>query len=330
MTLLVTKLFYTTLLFYDKGTNMSQSKRILKILQMLFDNQSINSDRLSDYFETDKRSIQRDIKLLKEFFGDRLYQPSRGEYILQDSENLYSFIQNEQNSNNLKAFFEFITLFDDKLLSFFDQDEFPMIKQIRRESKIYYHIHEKPIEILNSSFLDDIKEAISQRRYVNLTFCEIKPRDLEMVKPLKIVFAEGNWYLAVVTKNYKFNYGFKFFRINFVTHLKLLPQTFQREIEAEKFIEDFQSLFQNYKDRNYEVTLRIDAMIARYFRVKKHLKSQRIIETKENGDMIMTYQINNDMELLPLIKKWLPYIKVLSPKSLDDRIKKDVAHYLKT
>ncbi len=308
---------------------MSQSQRILTILQMLFDKQIINSDKLSNYFDTDKRSIQRDIKLLKEFFKDKLYQPKRGEYILQDSEHLYSFIQNVQNSNNLKAFFEFITLFDDKLLSFFDQEQFPMIKQIRRESRVYYHILEKPIESLKSDFLDDIKKAISQRQYANLSFQEIQKRDLEMIKPIKIVFADGNWYLASITKNYKSNNGFKFFRINFITDFRLLPQTFQREIEAEKFIENFQSLFQNYKSNAYEVKLRIDAKVSRYFLVKKHLKSQRIIEKKENDDLIITYQINDEMEVIPLIKKWLPYLKVLSPKTLDDRIKKEIEQYLK-
>lgn len=307
---------------------MTQSQRILEMISLLSLGQTLCGEKMSRHFETDKRTIQRDMKLLKEFFKDKLYQPKRGCYILQDGENLYSFIKNTTKTDNLKSFFEFITLFDDKLLSFFDQDEFPMIKQIRRESKVYYRILEKPIEELQNPFLEQMKEAISARRYADVTLKEIKEKNLVMIKPLKIVFAEGNWYLASITKNYKVNYGFKFFRINFITDFKLLPQTFQRDIEAEKFIEDFQSLFQNYKTPNYEVTLRIDAQVGRYFKVKKHFKSQRVIETKENGDLIVTYQINNEMEILPMIKKWLPHIRVLSPKSLDDKIKENLRHYL--
>jgi len=307
---------------------MTQSQRILEMISMLSRKQTICNKEMSSIFETDKRTIQRDMKILKEFFKEKLYQPNRGCYILQDSENLYSFIQNSAQTNNLKSFFEFITLFDDNLLSFFNQEEFPMIKEIRRESKVYYHILEKPIEELNNPFLDLIKEAIAMRRYIDVTLTEIKPKNLEMVKPIKIVFAEGNWYLASITKNYKTNYGFKFLRINFITDLKLHSQTFQREIEAQKFIEDFQSLFQNYKSTNYEVTLRIDAKVSRYFKVKKHLKSQKIIETKQNGDIIVTYQINNEMEIVPMIKKWIPHIRVLSPKTLDDRIKDEIRQYM--
>ena len=307
---------------------MRQAQRILEIISMLSKKQTLCNEEMSSHFETDKRTIQRDMKLLKEFFKEKLYQPKRGCYILQESENLYNFIQNSTKTGNLKSFFEFITLFDDKQLSFFDQEEFPMIKEIRRESKLLYHILEKPIEALKNPFLEQIKEAITMCRYADVTLTEIDRKDLKMIKPLKIVFAEGNWYLASITKNYQTNYGFKFFRINFITDFKLHAQTFQREIEADEFIKNFQSLFQNYKTPNYEVTVRINAEVSRYFKVKKHFKSQKITETKENGDIIVSYQINNEMEIIPMIKKWLPHIRVISPKSLDDRIKDEIRQYM--
>ncbi len=307
---------------------MSQAQRILIIIQMLLNKQTINSKKLSHYFNTNQRSIQRDIQLIKEFFKDKLYQPKRGEYILQDNASLYSFIQNKQNNGNLKDFFEFITLFDDKLLKFFNQKQFPIIKQIQKETSITYHILQKPIESLKTPFLSQIKQAIYQRRYANLSYKEIKLRDFESIKPIKIVFAEGNWYLASITNNYKLNHGFKFFRINFITNFQLLQKTFHRNIEATNFIKNFQSLFQDYKTPFYEVKLQADAKIARHFQVKKYLKSQKILEKKENGNLIITYTINNDMEIIPLIKKWLPYLKVLSPKTIDAKIKRDIKLYI--
>ncbi len=35
------------------------------------------------------------------------------------------------------------------------------------------------------------------------------------------------------------------------------------------------------------------------------------------------------MEILPLIKYWLPFIKVISPASLDETVKSDLENYLK-
>ena len=35
------------------------------------------------------------------------------------------------------------------------------------------------------------------------------------------------------------------------------------------------------------------------------------------------------MEILPIVKYWLPHIKVLEPKWIDDIVKKDLEKYLK-
>ena len=307
---------------------MTQSERILSMLQMLSEGKRICTVQTAEQFGTDKRTLQRDMTLLKKYLKSRLHTPVRGCYELTNTTDPGGYLLALQNSDDIRPFFEFISLFDDRLFSLFDQETFPVIKQIRRETKVLYHILGNPIERLESPWLAQIKEAIMQRRYADVTFHETKRRDLHEIKPIKIVFAEGNWYLAALTANYKANGGFKFIRINFITGFKLLPNTFQRQLEAEKFIENFRSLFQDYITPSYEVRLAVDASIARYFKVKQFFKTQRIEEEKSDGDLIVSYRINNEMELLPFIKKWLPHIRILSPDSLKKRMKEDILRYL--
>lgn len=304
---------------------MNQAQRILKILDILHKETDICTYRFCEIFDIDTRTMQRDMKLLRDSLGDKLICVRRGCYALQNKSDLFAYLK---DGADLKSFFEFIALFDEEQLKIFDQEQFPIIKQIKQDVKKHYHILQKPIESLKSPHLSLMKEAISQKRYANLTLKEIDKKELQEIKPQKIIFAEGNWYLAAMTKNYQLNYGFKFFRINFITDFKLLPQTFHTDVEAQKFIEDFQSLFQNYKTKTYEVKLEVDAQVARYFKVKKHLKSQQIIEKKPDGNLILTYQINNEMEIIPLIKKWIPHLRVVSPKELDDHIKDEIKQYL--
>ena len=45
--------------------------------------------------------------------------------------------------------------------------------------------------------------------------------------------------------------------------------------------------------------------------------------------MEINIKITHDMEILPLIKYWLPYIKVISPSSLDQAVKSDLEGCLK-
>jgi len=306
---------------------MNQAQRILDILTLLQKQESLSIQSLADRYETNSRTLQRDFHLLKETLGDKLISPQRGHYALAGRSDLFEYLK----KSDLRAFFEFIALFDEEQLKIFDAKEFPIIKAVKRDVKQHYHITDRPIEELTSKHLPAIKEAISATRRATLTYTDRDTitRTYEKVKPIKIVFAEGNWYLAAITQEEQ-NGGFKFLRINFIEAFELLPESFHRDIEAEEFIKNFQSLFQNYKAPLFEVTLLVDTHIARYFKVKKHLKSQQIIEEKENGDLIMTYQISNDMELLPLVKKWLPHIRILTPTSLANTLQQQLETYLKT
>jgi len=54
-------------------------------------------------------------------------------------------------------------------------------------------------------------------------------------------------------------------------------------------------------------------IVKRYFEVKKFLPSQKVIK-KKNENLILSYTINNDEEIILLAKRWLPYMKILSPE----------------
>jgi len=306
---------------------MNQAQRVLEILKLL-KTQEICTHKLSEHFETDKRTIQRDIKILKEFLEDELISTKKGYYKVLNHSCIQALISEQKETKELKEFFEFIALFDDKTLEIFDADEFSFIKQIKKETNRLYHICENPIEKLTlNKMLEDIKNSIKYKRYIDLVYCEEKDRDFIDVKPLKIVYAKGNWYLASITKNYKTNNGFKFFRINFIKTILPKSQTFHRDISAEDFIKDFQSLFQSYSKPKYEVKIEVDKTVKRHFHVKKHLSSQKKID-EIDGNLILSYNINDDMEIIPIIKAWMPYLKVISPISLKNKIEKDIKKYL--
>jgi len=43
--------------------------------------------------------------------------------------------------------------------------------------------------------------------------------------------------------------------------------------------------------------------------------------------MNINIKITDDMEIIPLIKYWIPHLKVLEPKSLDEKILSDLEQY---
>ena len=57
-------------------------------------------------------------------------------------------------------------------------------------------------------------------------------------------------------------------------------------------------------------------------------KSQRLKEFDSNGNMIVTLDITNEKEIIPIVKYWLPNIKVLKPIGLNKKIQEDVKKFL--
>ena len=142
----------------------------------------------------------------------------------------------------------------------------------------------------------------------------------------RIIYASGNWYIAIHDSNWEKKYNL--LRINFIKSLKVESKTFHRDIEIEKAINNFQSLFSKPDSEPFEVIVEVSSKIMRHFKHKKHLKSQKIIEESKRG-LKISYKVTDSLVIIPLIKQWMPYIKVISPKSIKEQISKDAKLFLK-
>jgi predicted DNA-binding transcriptional regulator YafY len=308
---------------------MTQELRILQIISSLSDYKPLCLDELTLCFDTSMRTIQRDMSVIKKFLGSSLISPQRGCYQLLDTNIFANFLNSSDKSLQLKEFFEFLAIFDTQAIKFIDDEKFAFFHKIKKESSKVYSIFDSPIEELkNTKFLEDIKSSIINRQYCDIVYDEKEPILLEDLEPQKILYAKNNWYLAVVSKDsFQENGGFKRLRINFIEDFKLKSKTFHSNLQAQEFIKNMQSLFEMYDSPKYEARVRVDYKVSRYFKVKRFLTSQKIESVEENGDLILSFSINNDMELIPLIKIWLPHLKVISPKRLDEKIKEQIALY---
>jgi predicted DNA-binding transcriptional regulator YafY len=146
-------------------------------------------------------------------------------------------------------------------------------------------------------------------------------------KPIKILYAEHNWYLVAMT-NDEINNGLKFLRINFIKDLKERSNQFKRDPEVLDFLKyRMQSLFSSYKEPHFEVKILGTKDVARHFRYKKFLPSQRMVE-REDGTFLLTYEVNNKHEIFRLVKRWLPHLVIYSPAWLKEEFDKLVQSYI--
>ena len=312
---------------------MSRKVDIFEFLEYINKNETISTNDAAEYFGVHPRTIKRLIDDIEQKYGYRAYKVGKGRYsfITRDSLNKLipsSFIPSSQEQDDFEKLVDLLVMADERLLRFLNIEP-KVLEKLKSKYAEVYKLHSSPFEDFNNSeLLPKIKNAIKNRKKVNILYDPDEKISIQNAKPVKIVFAEGNWYLAVVTKD-EVNNGFKFLRINFIKKFEELPEQFQKDYDAERFVENFQTLFSAYKEPSFDVKVVVNKEVARHFRKKKFLKSQQII--KDTGDLTIQYTITNENEILLLAKRWLPHMRIIEPKSLQqkllDLVKKFLSDY---
>ena len=281
------------------------------------------------YVKVGQRSLQKDIAYIKRYLGKNLHHTENG-YQLMKQDNLDDFFQD--NHEKIRKFFHAISLIDSSVFGENFKKYKPLLESIQVQQKEVYLFLENPFENLKQLGLKkELEEYIKKRNYINIYYHTDREFFFKRVQAYKIIYANENWYLAVrTTEDYEINSGFRLLRLNFIqkiTKCTFPPLHFHEDTQVKEFLNSkFQSLFSSFSKPYFKVILEVNESVSRYFKLKKFLKSQEIVKTTENA-LIVQFTINDEMELIPLIQRWIPHIKVLEPQSLKDRILKNIKDY---
>ena len=79
--------------------------------------------------------------------------------------------------------------------------------------------------------------------------------------------------------------------------------------------------------KEYAVQLYVNKEISHLFKRKKISPSQRIIKNYEDDSIDIELFITNDMEIIPTIQKFIPYIKIIGPISLEKKCMENIENY---
>jgi hypothetical protein len=149
---------------------------------------------------------------------------------------------------------------------------------------------------------------------------------LDEVKPIRIVFIDNNWNLAFETKDP--DNGKKVFRFcrfsfidkwDFITTDKKRNTFHVKDMHAyEIFLDTAQNGLSLYDVPIQTATIRATPAVAKYFDdgMKKFLRSQTFISQEADGSVIFTLEYTQPLEIFILIRRWLPELIILQPRSL--------------
>ena len=162
-------------------------------------------------------------------------------------------------------------------------------------------------------------KAIQEQRQIGFLY----KGESRLVQPYRLIHHHGSWYLAAVRKDQLRTYRISHIQLMHATHE--YPQ-FIPDQDIVKLVEDDDSIW--FGQDKQEIILSIDSQVAFYFKQRSILPEQQIVRELGDGGLLVSSKINHDMQLLPLIRFWIPHLKIVNPERLQDEMEKGLKEYL--
>lgn len=145
-----------------------------------------------------------------------------------------------------------------------------------------------------------------------------KPRCIE---PYRLVHNKGIWYLAATENGH-----LKSFALGRISELRLLDETFVADAAIRAQIENDDDIW--FGQNRLDVTVQVAASNAYYFLRRNVLPNQHLLEQQADGQLRLRCHVNHANQLLPILRYWIPHIRILEPVWLQQQLNDELTAYL--
>ena len=142
------------------------------------------------------------------------------------------------------------------------------------------------------------------------------------VAPFKLINHKGIWYLAA-----RDGEKLKAFSFAKIENLRVLASRFPADPNIDKQLAEEDGIWLN--DDKKEIVLKIDQEVAGYFKRRKLIANQVIEKELEDGGLIISAKVGHPNQVVPIVRYWIPHIRIISPEGLQAEMEQELAEYLK-
>lgn len=162
-------------------------------------------------------------------------------------------------------------------------------------------------------------EAIRNHQQIGFLY-KGEPR---VVEPYKLVHHHGCWYLAAVRKGVLRAYRLSRIELSLHPH-ELLD--FKPDAAILTQLEDEESIW--FGQEKQEIILTVHADVALHFQQRQLLPEQQVIKKLDDGGLLLSSRITHHTQILPLVRYWIPHLKIVSPEGLQNEMEWGLKQYL--
>ena len=293
------------------------AQRLTQILLKLNDGQALEPAALAEEFGVNLRTIQRDLNERLAFLPlDKtgatysLHASALGKLTLQDLRRFASLA-------GVQGLFPDLSL--DFLRELFDN----RVESAWLVKGPHYEDHSD-----HKMQFAQLEQAILQRQTVGFAYTKAQldgiatpAKTYEPVAPYKLVNHGGIWYLAGEHQG-----KLKAFVLSKIDRLLVQQGTFAPKAELQAMLQSEDSIWLNANKS--EVVLKVAKEAAIYFERRKLIGGQVIEKRLEDGGLIVSGQVAHPNQILPIVRYWIPHVRVISPEGLHGELEQALRQYL--
>ena len=154
-----------------------------------------------------------------------------------------------------------------------------------------------------------LQAAIEQQHTCHFTY-KTKPRHAH---PYRLIHKNGVWYLAAEEAG-----RLKNFSVALIEQLQVDSSApFTPKRTHLDYIANKDDVW--FTEQTTEVLLRIAPDIAHYF-ARRQLLPQQQHRQDSDGSLLVTTHINHINQLLPVVRYWLPHVRIVQPKAWEEEL----------
>jgi predicted DNA-binding transcriptional regulator YafY len=110
--------------------------------------------------------------------------------------------------------------------------------------------------------------------------------------------------------------------------VRMLESRFGADPALEKKLVEEDGVWMGSEAR--EIVLKISAEVAGYFKRRKLIANQVVEKTLEDGGLIVSAKVGHVNQVLPIVRYWIPHIRVISPEGLQADLERELARYVQS
>lgn len=285
--------------------------RLAQILVKLNQGEKLNPQTLADEFGVNLRTIQRDLNVR---FAYLPLQKKDGYYHLDPT------FLGKLSTKDIDRFAGlagirglFPSLSDEFLRDIFDA-------HIQDALLVKGH-HYEDLTGKEGNFRQ-LEQAIVSRRHIAIGYQKDGGRKhYSALSPFKLMNHKGIWYLAA-----KDGDKLKTFAFSRIQNIQQLDTKFPADPNIDKLLVEEDGIW--FREEKREIVLKISKEVAGYFKRRKLIANQVIEKQFEDGGLIVSAKVGHVNQVLPIVRYWIPHIRVISPEGLQVEMEKELAQYL--